>query len=1397
MDTTCHTSRNTIVPKWAAVVKHGLSVVAVANKRPVTKWEHFQRQPQTDTERNEQLALVHAGKASAIGLVCGIGGLVNIDIDADAKDNPVALPVPEDIPRDILTKLNLPWPYAWAWRSVSGKGWHIWLVVEDLPGNATRKENTKPEYPAVKTIEIRAWKHYSVVPPAVRIPEEPPATVSWGQLCRAVGITERTTPTQRKTKAENSLRAYAQERLEHWLNSVTTAPVRTRNNTLNLAAFELGRFVGAQALDETDVRTKLFEAATKRKQDPIPTREALATIESGVTDGKQEPFTPADIPQRNKEAVTVAKGLVALAVEHAEFFTNVSGRIAYARITVQDHKECVLVESQYFEDWLTGLYYNASEGNAIPGSEALKNVIRLLSYKARAEGERKEIYTRVAPDGEGGIYIDMADQARRIIHVTKDGWRIINDAPVAFMRSETMRALPEPQRGGSLEALRAFININDNESWALIKAWLTTALLPDIPYPVLVLLGEQGSAKSTMAEMLRSLIDPAYPLLRRPPRDQESIHIAAQSCWVVAIDNVSTIPGWLSDDICSLVTGSGIAKRRLYTNTEEVVTYAKRPFILNGITDFIQRGDLLDRALIVEAPHIPDHKRVDKATLQAEFEKQSPYILGALLDRLAGALRERPYTQLRDLPRMADFTLYAVAAEKAELGAAWNKEQSEFLRGYNAVRENALEQQFEVHVVGPALHAWLRDAVLPWENTATVLLKEIESKATEKNDRSVRMQGWPHTPHALRCALRRLMPALRSEGYVLTFTRTRKGRFIRIEKEHYNQEDPPPQNNPTPSSENTDTKKNAGEISPTPVVSGCSPAVPQRITWLETAHDVEEAMRDIMAQPTVGFDIETTGLNPREHRIRLVQLATPTCVYLLDAFKTDVRLLERVFNHKEGAVLAGHKLQFDLAFLRRVGIDSPNGSRLFDTLLASRLLTAGLDKVSHKLAAVVQRYLGKHIDKTQQQSDWNGDLSQEQIYYAAHDAAIMLPLSAALGEDLFEADLLTAADIEMRALPAVVWMEDTGVGFDRAAWEAQAAQLQEKLAQMDTTLAELAGTTINWSSGKQLLKLLTARGLAVADTKEDTLKPFAATDQFVAALLQRKHYAKRLSSFGLNVLTFVAPDGRIHPEFDQTGTATGRMSCKDPNIQQIPRDPEYRRCFTAPDGRVLIKTDYSQIELRIAAEITQDPRMLEAYQNNLDLHRLTAHLVLGAPMDKIDKKQRQAAKALNFGLLYGMGYKTLQHYAVTTYNAPMTLEEAEQFRGQFFATYKGLRAWHYKTGKNKGAETVYTLSGRRRLNVEKFTEKLNTPVQGTGADGLKAALALLWEERDTCPSVAPVLAVHDEIVIECDRAEAEKAKEWLEDCMKRGMAQFLRNVPVEVESVICKDWSGTPLDEQT
>jgi DNA polymerase-1 len=340
-----------------------------------------------------------------------------------------------------------------------------------------------------------------------------------------------------------------------------------------------------------------------------------------------------------------------------------------------------------------------------------------------------------------------------------------------------------------------------------------------------------------------------------------------------------------------------------------------------------------------------------------------------------------------------------------------------------------------------------------------------------------------------------------------------------------------------------------------------------------------------------------------------------------------------------------------------------------------------------------------------------------------------------------------------------------------------------------------SGKEWKWNSASQVKEALAAFGIHPPDTRDETLAQY--DHEFVGLLREYRKKSKLASSYGEKWLHHKdgsrrVVDDRIYPSWKQIGAATGRMACSDPNLQSIPHDSGHHSCIRAPEGRVLVIADYSQIELRLAAKMWNEPVMLKTFRAGGDVHSTTARSITGEA--EITKENRKLAKAVNFGNLFGQGAKGLQQYARNKYGVDMSPEEAVAYRKRFFATYRAIRHWH-KTDKarlRRGEFGTRTLTGRRRQGVRSPNEHLNAPVQGTAADGMKLALALLWERRNDCPGAVPVLAVHDEIVIECDADKAEEAKEWLVRIMEDGMDAIVNkeepHVPIEVEASIVETW---------
>lgn len=445
-------------------------------------------------------------------------------------------------------------------------------------------------------------------------------------------------------------------------------------------------------------------------------------------------------------------------------------RNSFATIFGSDHSENWPIKSPTFRDWMTGEYYKVTQ--KAPSSQALTDALATIKAKAKFSGMRHETALRVGQH-DGVIYHDLGEPNWRAVEITDGGWRVVDDPPVKFIRSNGMRALPNPVKGGQISELQPFLNFDDERDFQLIVAFLVACLRPTGPYPILVLNGEQGAAKSTTARVLRQLIDPHTPEIRSSPREERDLVAAARNNWLLPFDNLSGVPGWLSDGLCRLATGGGLGGRQLYTDFDEAVFDAKRPMLINGIPDLATRGDLADRAIVLTLPVITEADRKDEAGFWAEFEVARPKLLGNLLEAVCCALRRHKDIQFTKLPRMADFAIWATAAEPA-LG--WTN--GTFIAAYEGNRQRAAEIAAEADPVAVAIIELVK-AQKEFENTVGELLTALGPHVSDDIRRS---RSWPKDAARLGSRLRMVAPSLRHAGIEIDFDRNNNARTVNIRK---------------------------------------------------------------------------------------------------------------------------------------------------------------------------------------------------------------------------------------------------------------------------------------------------------------------------------------------------------------------------------------------------------------------------------------------------------------------------------------------------------------------------------------------------------------------------------------------------------------------------------------
>lgn len=471
---------------------------------------------------------------------------------------------------------------------------------------------------------------------------------------------------------------------------------------------------------------------------------------------------------KSMEKESQSQKLIRLAADVEVFHTEV--KEAYATFKVKKHYETWPLRGRGFRLWLTSKYYK--EYGKAPSSQGLADALNVLEATAIFDGIEQQVFTRIAEQGNT-IYIDLCNKGWEVVKVDADGWEIISKSPIRFIRSKSQKELPRPKIGGSISELRQFLNYKDEEDWKLNVAWILSTLRSGIPYPVLIIQGEQGSAKSTTTKVLKAIVDPSELSLRNLPKEERDLSIAAKYTWVLAFDNLSGLTDTMSDALCKLSTGGGFATRKLHSDDDEAVFCFMRPVILNGIDDIAKRQDLLESSIVLVLPAIQEENRTDEKTFWISFQKAQPRILGALLDIISGAIKELPNTKLKTMPRMADFAQWATATEKV-LG--WNN--GDFINSYNKNRHDAIDQGIYSDLVATALLVFMNGRAR-WEGTVAELLAELNRYIDEKTRTS---KAWP-SDKKLRARLIRIAPALRTKGIEFTdIGRKNNGVTIRLDR---------------------------------------------------------------------------------------------------------------------------------------------------------------------------------------------------------------------------------------------------------------------------------------------------------------------------------------------------------------------------------------------------------------------------------------------------------------------------------------------------------------------------------------------------------------------------------------------------------------------------------------
>ena len=629
-----------------------------------------------------------------------------------------------------------------------------------------------------------------------------------------------------------------------------------------------------------------------------------------------------------------------------------------------------------------------------------------------------------------------------------------------------------------------------------------------------------------------------------------------------------------------------------------------------------------------------------------------------------------------------------------------------------------------------------------------------------------------------------------------------------------------------------------------------------KTVYLTNDQEAQQAICELQPKLKLCLDTETTGLQAGIAKIRLLQVceADPTVedrtVYVFDLFKLNVsEELKRLIESRELLVL--HNANFDLQFLYLLGIDYRN--KVFDTYIVERVLRAGFKEkkvspqknkpyfadISCSLKAVAERRLELEIDKEQRLTDWSQpELTLEQIEYASKDVDILPAIAAGQLQEMKEENLLDIYTLESKCIRPVAKMCYRGFNVDVAKLKALKSKITEDLNAVNTEFVESldkrlpidkklprgedgsvligkkAGKEFNPGSTAQVISAFTEAGIELpvnADTGKFTLNQIALSefdsqDPTLNLYRERAKIETRLEHVDKLIDNVNPVTHRIHSGYNQFGANSGRFTSSGSpkvaktktktvfgvNIQQIPRSKDFREIFTATKGFKLVICDWAQIELRLGAELINIPQMKKAFNENIDLHILTASLIYKKDIKEVTKEERQDGKTLNFALQYGMGFRKYKTYAAQS-GKIISLSEAKVAHAAFHAAYPRLREWHQERAAlvADGWAFTRTACGRRRLlSYDDATMmcSANTLIQGSGADILKIAIAELNQYLND--EAYMVACVHDEIVLEVIEHKAEEYKNLLEKIMIEAAQKVLKTVPSVADANVGDSWAA-------
>lgn len=583
------------------------------------------------------------------------------------------------------------------------------------------------------------------------------------------------------------------------------------------------------------------------------------------------------------------------------------------------------------------------------------------------------------------------------------------------------------------------------------------------------------------------------------------------------------------------------------------------------------------------------------------------------------------------------------------------------------------------------------------------------------------------------------------------------------------------------------------------------------VTTEEAAHT---ALSDISRFNCLAVDTECTHLDPFYAKVSLVQIGTPEKAYVFDVrsdtqhSSVDVSLLKPVLVDPKIQKIVQNSV-FDMKLLKYTHGFYINN--IYDTMLAEQLFNLGRGFISAALDKLVLRYLGITMPKEPANTfkDYNQTFKPYQLVYAANDVVVLDIIKQLQQPRIVSEGLEDAARLEFEFTKPMCEMELNGIKIDVEKWRLIMADIEAERQRLFTEIGQMLSSSssqgflfgvpsVNIDSPIQLKEALGHYGLSNLDsTDEAALMKFQGVP-VIDALLKYRKASKLVSTYGEALLEKIHKiTGRLHTEFKQM-VSTGRMSSSNPNLQNIPKKQLYRSCFIAEYGKALATADMSGAELRILGNLSEDPVFIECYANGIDLHTRTSSEVFGVPMEEVKKDMRNAAKAINFGLCYG-----LSKYGLAR-RLKISEKKAEEMIETYFQRYVGVKRFLERSAKEavmnrfsrsiSGRKRYYNLPeygdpdfGRIKASIERQAK--NAPIQGSNADTIKQAMIYLVDRlEDSAYDAKLILTVHDEVVVECDHEDRHEVGQLVAQALVDGFGHYFHKIPMETDALIGPCW---------